>query len=191
MSHRRYETPVQRSAIDECPNRLMRSARDARPQRPGKLTLAHQVGEGQMELIHSGKIREVYADGRDVLLVASDRVSVYDVVLPTPIPAGKTADPAVRVVVQPARRVTPAPRHLRHRPATAVGRPRRALPAPGHDLSRVHRPRLPRRRHSGRYPALWQFRTMAIRLRVSPTRQDDRVVCECLGRKLPRHGHRA
>lgn len=39
-----------------------------------------------MELIHSGKIRDVYADGPDVILVASDRVSVYDVVLPTPIP---------------------------------------------------------------------------------------------------------
>ena len=38
-----------------------------------------------MELLHSGKIREVYADGDDILLVASDRVSVYDVVLPTPI----------------------------------------------------------------------------------------------------------
>ncbi len=39
-----------------------------------------------MELVHSGKIREVYADGADILLVASDKVSVYDVVLPTPIP---------------------------------------------------------------------------------------------------------
>ena len=39
-----------------------------------------------MELIHSGKVREVYADGDDVILVASDRVSVYDTVLPTPIP---------------------------------------------------------------------------------------------------------
>ena len=39
-----------------------------------------------MELIHSGKVRDVYADGDDLLLVASDRVSVYDVVLPTPVP---------------------------------------------------------------------------------------------------------
>jgi phosphoribosylaminoimidazole-succinocarboxamide synthase len=39
-----------------------------------------------MELLHSGKVREVYADGGDIILVASDRVSVYDVVLPTPIP---------------------------------------------------------------------------------------------------------
>jgi phosphoribosylaminoimidazole-succinocarboxamide synthase len=39
-----------------------------------------------VELLHSGKIRDVYADGDDILLVASDRVSIYDVVLPTAIP---------------------------------------------------------------------------------------------------------
>jgi phosphoribosylaminoimidazole-succinocarboxamide synthase len=36
--------------------------------------------------LHSGKVRDVYLDGDDIVLVASDRVSVYDVVLPTPIP---------------------------------------------------------------------------------------------------------
>lgn len=41
---------------------------------------------GGVELLHSGKVREVYADRGDVVLVASDRVSVYDVVLPTPVP---------------------------------------------------------------------------------------------------------
>ncbi len=39
-----------------------------------------------MKLLHSGKVRDVYADGHDLVLVASDRVSIYDVVLPTPIP---------------------------------------------------------------------------------------------------------
>ncbi|PZM93429.1 MAG: phosphoribosylaminoimidazolesuccinocarboxamide synthase [Actinobacteria bacterium] len=39
-----------------------------------------------MKLVHSGKVRDVYADGEDLILVASDRISVYDVVLPTPIP---------------------------------------------------------------------------------------------------------
>jgi phosphoribosylaminoimidazole-succinocarboxamide synthase len=39
-----------------------------------------------MQHMHSGKVRDVYADGDDLILVASDRVSVYDVVLPTPIP---------------------------------------------------------------------------------------------------------
>ena len=39
-----------------------------------------------VELIRQGKVRDVYVDGGDLILVASDRVSVYDVVLPTPIP---------------------------------------------------------------------------------------------------------
>jgi phosphoribosylaminoimidazole-succinocarboxamide synthase len=39
-----------------------------------------------VELIHQGKVRDVYADGDDLILVASDRVSVFDVVLPTEIP---------------------------------------------------------------------------------------------------------
>ncbi len=45
----------------------------------------HHQGE-HVELLHSGKVRDVYADGDDLLLVASDRVSIYDVILPTPIP---------------------------------------------------------------------------------------------------------
>jgi phosphoribosylaminoimidazole-succinocarboxamide synthase len=43
-----------------------------------------------VRLLHSGKVRDVYEDGTDLVLVASDRISVYDVVLPTPIP-GKGA----------------------------------------------------------------------------------------------------
>jgi len=39
-----------------------------------------------VKLLHSGKVRDVYADGDDLVLVASDRISIYDVVLPTPIP---------------------------------------------------------------------------------------------------------
>jgi phosphoribosylaminoimidazole-succinocarboxamide synthase len=39
-----------------------------------------------VELLHSGKVRDVYADGDDLILVASDRISIYDVILPTPIP---------------------------------------------------------------------------------------------------------
>ncbi|ANY06436.1 phosphoribosylaminoimidazolesuccinocarboxamide synthase [Pseudonocardia sp. HH130630-07] len=43
-----------------------------------------------MKLVHSGKVRELYLDGStdpaELLLVASDRLSIYDVVLPTPVP---------------------------------------------------------------------------------------------------------
>jgi phosphoribosylaminoimidazole-succinocarboxamide synthase len=59
----------------------------------GALSQPHPLGSGRtmtqgatVELLHSGKVRELYADGDDLILVASDRVSVYDVVLPTPIP---------------------------------------------------------------------------------------------------------
>lgn len=37
-------------------------------------------------LLHQGKVRDVYQWGDDLLLVASDRVSAFDVILPTPIP---------------------------------------------------------------------------------------------------------
>jgi phosphoribosylaminoimidazole-succinocarboxamide synthase len=39
-----------------------------------------------VELLYSGKVRDLYADGDDLIMVASDRISVYDVVLPTPVP---------------------------------------------------------------------------------------------------------
>jgi phosphoribosylaminoimidazole-succinocarboxamide synthase len=39
-----------------------------------------------VRLLHSGKVRDVYQDRGDLVLVASDRISIYDVVLPTPIP---------------------------------------------------------------------------------------------------------
>jgi phosphoribosylaminoimidazole-succinocarboxamide synthase len=41
----------------------------------------------RMKHLHSGKVRDLYEmPGGDLLLVASDRVSVYDVSLPTPVP---------------------------------------------------------------------------------------------------------
>jgi phosphoribosylaminoimidazole-succinocarboxamide synthase len=39
-----------------------------------------------LRLHSSGKVREMYEAGDDLLMVASDRISAYDVVLPTPIP---------------------------------------------------------------------------------------------------------
>ena len=39
-----------------------------------------------LPLLASGKVREMYAVEDDLLMVASDRISAYDVVLPTPIP---------------------------------------------------------------------------------------------------------
>jgi phosphoribosylaminoimidazole-succinocarboxamide synthase len=51
----------------------------------GTVTTADN-GSG-LTLLHSGKVRDVYDAGDgELLLVASDRISVYDVVLPTPVP---------------------------------------------------------------------------------------------------------
>jgi len=39
-----------------------------------------------LPLLHRGKVREVYDLGTELLIVASDRLSAFDVVLPTPVP---------------------------------------------------------------------------------------------------------
>ena len=39
-----------------------------------------------LKLHGSGKVREIYEEGDDLIMVASDRISVYDVILPTEIP---------------------------------------------------------------------------------------------------------
>ncbi|MEX2395064.1 MAG: phosphoribosylaminoimidazolesuccinocarboxamide synthase, partial [Actinomycetota bacterium] len=36
--------------------------------------------------VASGKVREMFDAGDNLLMVATDRISVFDVVLPTPIP---------------------------------------------------------------------------------------------------------
>ena len=40
----------------------------------------------ELELHSSGKVREIYHSGDDLIMVASDRISAYDVILPQPIP---------------------------------------------------------------------------------------------------------
>lgn len=39
-----------------------------------------------LKLLSSGKVREIYEWDDELLMVASDRISIYDVVMPTPIP---------------------------------------------------------------------------------------------------------
>ena len=51
---------------------------------PTTLSQSHLPG---LELIHRGKVRDVYAlSGNRLLIVATDRLSAFDVVLPNPIP---------------------------------------------------------------------------------------------------------
>ena len=57
----------------------------------------------------SGKVREVYGFGDRLLLVATDRISAFDVVLPTPIPdKGRVLTGLLAVLVR-ARRATSCP----------------------------------------------------------------------------------
>ncbi|HEX7111009.1 MAG TPA: phosphoribosylaminoimidazolesuccinocarboxamide synthase, partial [Mizugakiibacter sp.] len=50
-------------------------------------TVLHQSNLPGLELIHRGKVRDVYAlPGNRLLIVATDRLSAFDVVLPDPIP---------------------------------------------------------------------------------------------------------
>jgi phosphoribosylaminoimidazole-succinocarboxamide synthase len=44
------------------------------------------AGISELKLHASGKVREMYELNGDLLMVASDRISAYDVVMPTPIP---------------------------------------------------------------------------------------------------------
>ena len=39
-----------------------------------------------VELHAQGKVRDIFEAGRDLMMVATDRISAFDVVLPTPIP---------------------------------------------------------------------------------------------------------
>ncbi len=43
------------------------------------------AGLADLKLHSSGKVREIYEWDEDLLMVASDRISIYDVVMPTPI----------------------------------------------------------------------------------------------------------
>jgi phosphoribosylaminoimidazole-succinocarboxamide synthase len=50
-------------------------------------TVLHESNLPGLDLIHRGKVRDVYAlSTRELLIVATDRLSAFDVVLPDPIP---------------------------------------------------------------------------------------------------------
>lgn len=55
----------------------------------GKMTAAYTVSEtsySDLKLVHRGKVRDVYEiNENELLLVATDRISAFDCVLPTPI----------------------------------------------------------------------------------------------------------
>ena len=97
--------------------------------------------------VASGKVREIYAlDDERLLLVASDRISTFDVVLPTEIPdKGRvlTGLSGFWFARTRAHRPEPPARDPRRRPLDGV-------PAARDAADRVRRPRLPRPARAGR-----------------------------------------
>jgi phosphoribosylaminoimidazole-succinocarboxamide synthase len=73
-----------------------------------------------LELLHRGKVRDVYAvDQRTLLIVASDRLSAFDVVLPDPIPGkGEILTQTARFWFDRTRALVP--NHLLDRPLQSV-----------------------------------------------------------------------
>ena len=66
---------------------MLHFARFPRPSRRERaLASQHVTALADLPLLASGKVREIYDLGDTLLLVASDRISTYDVVHPTPIP---------------------------------------------------------------------------------------------------------
>ena len=50
-------------------------------------TTLHTSNIQSLKKIYEGKVRDIYEiDGQNMLIVSTDRVSVFDVILPTPIP---------------------------------------------------------------------------------------------------------
>ena len=58
----------------------------AHPARPAGDRRRMTTSLADLKLHGSGKVREIYEDGDELIMVASDRISVYDVILPTEIP---------------------------------------------------------------------------------------------------------
>jgi len=73
-----------------------------------------------LELLHRGKVRDVYAvDEQTLVIVATDRLSAFDVVLPDPIPRkGEILTQTARFWFR--RTASLVPNHLLERPLDAV-----------------------------------------------------------------------
>jgi phosphoribosylaminoimidazole-succinocarboxamide synthase len=66
--------------------RSLRSSGLSGAAREASIAAAMPTALAELPLHSSGKVREMYELGDDLLMVASDRISAYDVVLPSPIP---------------------------------------------------------------------------------------------------------
>ncbi len=97
-----------------------------------------------LPLLASGKVREIYDLGDELLIVASDRISTYDVVHPDAAPAqGRRAHRPLDVLVRAHRRDPPQPPDLGDRRRPGGGpRPRHGRQEADDAPGRVCRARL-------------------------------------------------
>jgi phosphoribosylaminoimidazole-succinocarboxamide synthase len=81
-----------------------------------------------MKLLHAGKVRDNYAvDDQSMLIVTTDRMSAFDVILPDPIPdKGRTLTQISNFWFDKTQHIVP--NHL-------TGRPLRELPVPAAELA--------------------------------------------------------
>ncbi|MGD9290703.1 MAG: phosphoribosylaminoimidazolesuccinocarboxamide synthase, partial [Desulfobacterales bacterium] len=49
-------------------------------------TSVHETNFENLNLVKRGKVRDIYDLGENLLMVASDRISAFDVVMPDPVP---------------------------------------------------------------------------------------------------------
>jgi phosphoribosylaminoimidazole-succinocarboxamide synthase len=49
-------------------------------------SLTNRLARAGVKLLRNGKVRDIYTRREEIWLVASDRISAYDVIMPTPIP---------------------------------------------------------------------------------------------------------
>jgi phosphoribosylaminoimidazole-succinocarboxamide synthase len=49
-------------------------------------SMENRLARSGVSLLRRGKVRDIYTWNEEIWLVASDRISAYDVILPTPIP---------------------------------------------------------------------------------------------------------
>ena len=134
--------------------------------------------------VGSGKVRELYAlDDERLLLVASDRISTFDVVLPTEIP-----DKGCVLTGLSGFWFARTSRHLRESPARAAPRrPLDRMPAPRDAADRVRRARLPRRL---RLEGL-QGDRRGLRTRASGRARPSRTSCRSRSSRRRRRRRRA
>lgn len=84
---------------------------------PGTL---YSTALGSLEKIHQGKVRDIYAvDAETMLIVTTDRLSAFDVVLPDPIPQkGRVLNQISSYWFERTRHIVP--NHLTGRPLTSA-----------------------------------------------------------------------